>query len=166
MAAPKLPQQFGPYTLRELIARGGMAEIFRATTMPGVGGFEKTVAIKKILPHLAENDEFITMLIDEARIIVSINHANIAQVYDLGRDRRRLLHRHGVHPWHRSLDDRQRAERAKPHRARRARVVHHVGDRRWTSRRAQQVRRDRTARSISFTAMSRRTTSSSAMPAT
>ncbi|MFU8804889.1 MAG: protein kinase domain-containing protein [Bradymonadaceae bacterium] len=82
--APNLPQQFGPYTLQELIARGGMAEIYRAT-MPGIGGFEKTVAIKKILPHLAENDEFITMLIDEARIIVSINHFNIAQVYDLGR---------------------------------------------------------------------------------
>ena len=62
--APKLPQEFGPYTLHELIARGGMAEIYRAT-MPGIGGFEKTVAIKKILPHLAENDEFITMLIDE-----------------------------------------------------------------------------------------------------
>ena len=84
MAAPKFPQQFGPYTLHELIARGGMAEIFRAT-MKGVGGFEKTVAIKKILPHLAENDEFISMLKEEAQIIVSINHANIAQVLDLGR---------------------------------------------------------------------------------
>ena len=82
--APKLPQKFGSYTLHELIARGGMAEIYRAT-MPGIGGFEKTVAIKKILPHLAENEEFITMLIDEARIIVSIDHYNIAQVYDLGR---------------------------------------------------------------------------------
>ncbi len=81
---PRLPQNFGPYTLNELIARGGMAEIYRAT-MQGAGGFEKTVAIKKILPHLAENDEFITMLIDEAQIIVSINHANIAQVYDLGK---------------------------------------------------------------------------------
>lgn len=77
------PQQFGSYTLHELIARGGMAEVYRAT-MPGVGGFEKTVAIKKILPHLSENDEFITMLVDEARIIVGLNHANIAQVYDLG----------------------------------------------------------------------------------
>ncbi|MBA2663532.1 MAG: serine/threonine protein kinase [Bradymonadaceae bacterium] len=83
MAQP-FPQSFGPYTLHELVARGGMAEIYRAT-MPGIGGFEKTVAIKKILPHLAENEEFITMLIDEARIIVSINHFNIAQVYDLGR---------------------------------------------------------------------------------
>ena len=61
-----------------------MAEVYRAT-MPGIGGFEKTVAIKKILPHLTENEEFITMLIDEARIIVSINHFNIAQVYDLGK---------------------------------------------------------------------------------
>lgn len=82
--APTFPQQFGPYTLQELIARGGMAEVYRAT-MPGVGGFEKTVAIKKILPHLAENEEFIAMLVDEARIIVSLNHANIAQVYDLGK---------------------------------------------------------------------------------
>ncbi|TXD38580.1 protein kinase [Lujinxingia vulgaris] len=81
--AAKFPQKFGPYTLHQLVARGGMAEIYRAT-MPGIGGFEKTVAIKKILPHLAENDEFITMLIDEANIIVSINHFNIAQVYDLG----------------------------------------------------------------------------------
>lgn len=77
------PQQFGGYTLHELIARGGMAEVYRAT-MPGVGGFEKTLAIKKILPHLSENDEFIAMLVDEARIIVGLNHANIAQVYDLG----------------------------------------------------------------------------------
>jgi serine/threonine protein kinase len=82
--AEQFPQQFGPYTLQELIARGGMAAVYRAT-MPGVGGFEKTVAIKKILPHLAENEEFIAMLVDEARIIVSLNHANIAQVYDLGR---------------------------------------------------------------------------------
>lgn len=82
--ASHLPQKFGPYTLHELVGRGGMAEIYRAT-MPGIGGFEKTVAIKKILPHLTENEEFITMLIDEARIIVSINHFNIAQVYDLGK---------------------------------------------------------------------------------
>lgn len=82
--AKNLPREFGPYTLHELIARGGMAEVYRAT-MPGIGGFEKPVAIKMILPHLAENEDFITMLIDEARIIVSVSHANIAQVYDLGR---------------------------------------------------------------------------------
>jgi serine/threonine protein kinase len=78
-----LPREFGPYTLHELINRGGMAEIYRAT-MPGIGDFEKTVAIKKILPHKAEDDEFVSMLIDEARIIESLDHSNIAQVYDLG----------------------------------------------------------------------------------
>jgi len=81
---PDLPQTFGPYTLQELIARGGMAEIYRAS-MPGIEGFEKTVAIKKILPHLAEDDEFIDMLVDEARIIEKLDHANIAQVFDLGK---------------------------------------------------------------------------------
>jgi len=78
-----LPQDFGRYTLHELVGRGGMAEIYRAS-MPGIGGFEKTVAIKKILPHLAEDDDFTSMLIDEARIIESLDHANIAQVFDLG----------------------------------------------------------------------------------
>ncbi len=82
--AQQFPQQFGPYTLHQLIARGGMAEIYRAT-MGGIGSFEKVVAIKKILPHLTENEEFITMLIDEAQILVGLNHANIAQVYDLGK---------------------------------------------------------------------------------
>lgn len=81
--AQQFPQKFGPYTLHQLIARGGMAEIYRAT-MPGIGTFEKVLAIKKILPHLVENEEFITMLVDEARILVGLNHANIAQVYDLG----------------------------------------------------------------------------------
>lgn len=80
----QLPQKFGNYTLHKLIARGGMAEIYRAT-MPGIGGFEKTVAIKKILPHLAEDEEFVNMLKDEANILVSISDSNIAQVYDLGR---------------------------------------------------------------------------------
>ncbi len=78
-----LPKKFGPYLLVELIARGGMAEVYRAT-IPGATGFEKTVAIKVVLPHLAEDTDFVDMLIDEARIIVNINHSNIAQVLDLG----------------------------------------------------------------------------------
>ncbi len=85
MSANQLPRDFGNYVLQSLIARGGMAEIYRAKMRTGIDGFEKPVAIKKILPNLAENEEFITMLIDEARISVSLNHANIAQVYDLGR---------------------------------------------------------------------------------
>jgi len=61
-----------------------MAEIYRARTL-GIGGFEKYYAIKKILPHLTENQEFITMLIDEAKIVVSLQHANIVQVLELGK---------------------------------------------------------------------------------
>ena len=80
----QLPCRFGKYELVELVARGGMAEVFRARTI-GIGGFEKWVAIKKVLPHLSENKEYMTMLIDEAKIAVTLNHANIAQVLDLGK---------------------------------------------------------------------------------
>ena len=76
--------RFGNYELLELVARGGMAEIYRARTL-GIGGFEKYYAVKKILPHLTENQEFITMLIDEAKIVVSLQHANIVQVLELGK---------------------------------------------------------------------------------
>src|SRR3954467_6360913 len=75
---------FGKYELLEKIAVGGMAEIFKARTK-GVGGFEKYLAIKRILPHLSENKDFIDMLINEAKIAVMLSHANIVQIYDLGK---------------------------------------------------------------------------------
>lgn len=78
------PIPFGKYELLEKIAVGGMAEIFKARTS-GVGGFEKYLAIKRILPHLSENKEFIDMLINEAKIAVRLSHANIVQIYDLGK---------------------------------------------------------------------------------
>ncbi|PZR04948.1 MAG: protein kinase [Archangium gephyra] len=59
-----------------------MAEVWRAKTF-GAGGFERIVAIKRILPNIAEDEEFITMFIDEAKITVQLNHANIAQIYEL-----------------------------------------------------------------------------------
>ncbi|MBE2251598.1 MAG: protein kinase [Myxococcus sp.] len=59
-----------------------MAEVWRAKTF-GAGGFERLVAIKRILPNIAEDEEFITMFIDEAKITVQLNHANIAQIYEL-----------------------------------------------------------------------------------
>jgi len=80
----QLPIKFGKYELLELVGRGGMAEIYRARTV-GLGGFEHYCAIKKILPHLNENQEFITMLVDEAKIAVSLQHANIVAVHDLGK---------------------------------------------------------------------------------
>lgn len=78
------PRPFGKYFLTELIAVGGMAEIYKAKTF-GVDGFEKTLAIKKILHHFSTDKEFITMLSDEAKLVVNLSHANIVQVYDLGR---------------------------------------------------------------------------------
>lgn len=78
------PTPFGKYYLLDRVNVGGMAEVFRAKAT-GVEGFEKLVAIKRILPNIAEDDEFITMFIDEAKISVQLSHANIAQIYDLGK---------------------------------------------------------------------------------
>jgi len=75
---------FGKYFLLERINVGGMAEVFKAKTV-GVEGFEKVVAIKRILPSVAEDEDFIKMFVDEAKITVQLSHANLAQTFDLGR---------------------------------------------------------------------------------
>jgi TonB family protein len=75
---------FGRYQLLEKIASGGMAEVFKAR-MRGEEGFEKIVAIKRILPHMADNDDFITMFIDEAKLAAQLNHNNIIHIYELGK---------------------------------------------------------------------------------
>jgi serine/threonine protein kinase len=79
------PVQFGRYLLQEKIASGGMAEIFRAKLV-GVEGFEKSVVIKRIHPVWSERRDFITMLVDEAKLLVHLNHPNIVQVFELGRE--------------------------------------------------------------------------------
>ncbi|HUT76168.1 MAG TPA: serine/threonine-protein kinase, partial [Polyangia bacterium] len=61
-----------------------MAEVFKAKAF-GVEGFERLIAVKRILPSIAEDEEFITMFIDEAKIAVQLTHANIAQIFDLGK---------------------------------------------------------------------------------
>ena len=76
--------EFGQYTLLERIAVGGMAEVWKAR-MKGVEGFQKTVAIKKILPHLTDSSDFVTMFIDEAKLAAQLNHNNIIHIYDLGK---------------------------------------------------------------------------------
>ncbi len=76
--------EYGNYLLLEKVATGGMAELFKAKRR-GVQGFQKIVAIKRILPHLVENEEFVTMFIDEAKLAAQLNHPNIAQIYDLGK---------------------------------------------------------------------------------
>jgi serine/threonine protein kinase/thioredoxin-like negative regulator of GroEL len=77
------PVRFGKYVLLEKIATGGMAELFRAMIM-GQEGFEKLVAIKRILPHLTDQTELVTAFIDEAKLAALLQHPNIVQIYDFG----------------------------------------------------------------------------------
>src|SRR6185436_147823 len=77
-------EMYGPYELLEKIAVGGMAELLRAKRT-GVEGFEKVLAVKRILPHLSENKEFVDMFIDEAKMVAGLAHPNIVQIFDLGK---------------------------------------------------------------------------------
>jgi serine/threonine-protein kinase len=75
---------FGKYTLIDRIAVGGMAEIFLAR-QAGLDGFEKTIVIKRIRPHLSKQASFVRMFLNEAKLAAQLNHPNIVQIYDLGR---------------------------------------------------------------------------------
>jgi eukaryotic-like serine/threonine-protein kinase len=75
--------KFGQYELLERVAVGGMAEVYRGR-VAGVEGFEKSVAIKRILPEFARDDRFISMMLTEARIHSALSHRNILQIHDLG----------------------------------------------------------------------------------
>lgn len=78
------PTTFGRFYLFDLIAQGGMAEVFKARSY-GADGFEKRFALKRILPNFADDERFLTMLADEARLAVQLNHSNIVQVLDFGK---------------------------------------------------------------------------------
>lgn len=78
-----LGERFGKYRLERALATGGMAELYLAR-QSGPGGFEKQVVIKRILPHLTSNPEFVHMFLDEARIAARLSHPNIVQVFDFG----------------------------------------------------------------------------------
>jgi serine/threonine-protein kinase len=75
---------FGNYRLLRRLARGGMAEVFLARHV-GVEGFERRVAIKRILPHLSESEEFRDMFLDEARLAAQLSHPNVVHIYDFGK---------------------------------------------------------------------------------
>jgi eukaryotic-like serine/threonine-protein kinase len=77
-------QQLGRYHLLDRIAFGGMAEIYRAKTFDSTGQ-PHLVAVKRVLAHLAEDDDFIQMLVDEAKIASILRHSNIARVYEFAR---------------------------------------------------------------------------------
>ena len=78
------PIIFKDYCLVERVSVGGMAEVYRGRSFraPDAPGF---FAIKRILPNLAEDRDFITMFIDEARLAIELNHPNVCQMYELGR---------------------------------------------------------------------------------
>ena len=80
-----IPTRLGRYEIIGLLATGGMAEVHLARFM-GPSGFERVVVIKRILPHLARERAFVDMFLDEARIVAKINHPNVIQVTELGRD--------------------------------------------------------------------------------
>jgi serine/threonine protein kinase len=73
----------GRYQIVRRLAIGGMAELYLGYTR-GMHGFEKLVCLKRILPHYAENPEFVRMFLDEARLAATLEHSNIAHVYDIG----------------------------------------------------------------------------------
>jgi len=73
----------GKYKLVRLIASGGMAEVYLAR-QAGAAGFEKLVCLKRILPHLARDKQFVEMFLNEARIAARLDHPNIVSIFDLG----------------------------------------------------------------------------------
>src|SRR5580693_2863557 len=80
-----VPQRLGPYELIERVATGGMAEVYLARRA-GPHGFQKVVAVKRILPQLAQDVDFVAMFVDEARVCARLSHPNIVQVFDFGEE--------------------------------------------------------------------------------
>jgi serine/threonine protein kinase len=78
------PIGFGRYQLVERLAVGGMAELFVATA-PGEHGFQKKVVIKRLLPHLVDDETYNAMFIDEAKLTARLVHPKIAQTFELGK---------------------------------------------------------------------------------
>ena len=77
------PRPYGKYLLVRKLAQGGMAEIFLAKHL-GPEGFERDVVIKRMLPGLTEEPEFIALFLDEARLAARLSHPNIVQIHELG----------------------------------------------------------------------------------
>jgi len=80
---PFEPLKFGKYLLLDRIAVGGMAELYRAM-MTGAEGFEKLIAIKKLLSHLTVQENLVNAFIEEAKLAALLQHQNIVQIYDFG----------------------------------------------------------------------------------
>ncbi|HEV7555437.1 MAG TPA: serine/threonine-protein kinase, partial [Kofleriaceae bacterium] len=77
-------ETFGPYLVYEQLGIGGMASVHRAESR-GIEGFRRPVALKRMLPHIAANDDLVKSFVREARLASHLRHTNVAQTFDLGR---------------------------------------------------------------------------------
>jgi serine/threonine protein kinase/CRP-like cAMP-binding protein len=97
--SPTPVEVFGRYELQERIARGGMAQVYRATALTS-GGMRKLLAVKRILPELSSDPEFVSLFIGEAQLAMRLSHSNIVQVFDYGQvDRSHYLAMELVEGW-------------------------------------------------------------------
>jgi len=78
------PRAFGPYALLSAFAHGGMGEVFLAKS-GGIAGIDRLCVLKKLRHDLVQNEEYVNRFLDEARLVVQLNHANIAHVFDVGK---------------------------------------------------------------------------------
>src|SRR4029079_8234411 len=83
-ADPSAPEEFGPYLVYERLGVGGMATVHRAKKR-GLDGFERGVALKRMLSHLTDDADFIGSFAREANLASMLLHPNIAQIYEFGR---------------------------------------------------------------------------------
>ncbi|MBM4283195.1 MAG: serine/threonine protein kinase, partial [Deltaproteobacteria bacterium] len=108
-AQPPPVQRLGRFQLLQRLGVGGMAEVFLAE-QAGAAGFQKKVVVKRILPHLAANKQFVEMFAREARVAARLSHPNVVQIFELGEEAGELyiamehidgltLHRLAVAAW-------------------------------------------------------------------
>lgn len=79
-----LPRAFGAYLLLQNFARGGMGDVYLAKS-GGIAGLERTCVVKKLRAELSQDREYVTRFVDEARVVVTLHHANICNVFDVGK---------------------------------------------------------------------------------
>jgi serine/threonine-protein kinase len=84
LGSARMPDNQQRYRITDKIDAGGMAEVYRGVAESAVGGLKKAVAIKRILPNLTKNKKFVSMFLDEARVSMHLQHANIVGVFDIG----------------------------------------------------------------------------------
>ncbi len=79
-----LPETFGSYVVHEELGSGGMATVHRAE-LPGIEGFSKEVALKRMLPQLAIHKQIVESFVREGRLASMLRHSNIATTMELGK---------------------------------------------------------------------------------